>query len=417
MRWLLPLLLLLFAGVAAAHLTPNSEVRLDIGQREAVADIIVPLGDYAAATGNPTDNSAASLAKARRYLADHIAVHAPDGRPWALAIGRTEFAQIQGPPDLHAIAALTPPPGAPTRRFTIDWHVVVDAVPGHFALFVLGGDFGGGRLGEDRHVLGAVQGARHSLTVDRGETSLLQGFGAAFLLGMRHIAEGHDHLLFLIALLLPAPLLARGGRWTALRPWRSTLRHLAGIVTAFTLGHSLTLIGAAAFDWSLPARPVEMLIALSILISAIHVLRPIFPGREALVAGGFGLVHGLAFATVVGHFGLGAEEKGLTILGFNLGIEAVQLLVVAAILPSFLLLAPTRWFAGVRIGGGILALIAASAWLAERWLGEANAVAALLAHLFAHSPWLIAGLTVAGLIARALPFYAMDKPPAPVREG
>ena len=404
MRWLCLLLLMLFGSAAEAHLTPNSEVRLDLGQHEAIADIIIPLGDYAAATGNPTNNSAAALAQARRYLTDHIAFRAPDGRPWTFAIDTIAFAQIQGPPDLHAVARLVPPPGAPARHLIIDWHAIIDAVPGHFALFVLGSDFGGGKLGEDRHVLGAVQGARHRLVVDRGDTSLLHGFGAAFQLGMRHIAEGHDHLLFLIALLLPAPLLASAKdgrrRWTALRPWRSTLWHLAGIVSAFTIGHSLTLIGAAAFDWSLPARPVEMLIALSILISAVHVLRPIFPGREAVVAGGFGLVHGLAFATIVGHFGLGAQEKALTILGFNLGIETVQLLVVAAVLPSFLLFAPTRWFGTVRVGGGVLAMVAATAWLVERWLGQANIVGALLERGFAQSLWLIAVLTVVGIIAR-----------------
>ncbi|CAN5375453.1 HupE/UreJ family protein [soil metagenome] len=400
MRWLCLLLLLLLGGRAEAHLTPNSEVRLDLGQHQAVADIIIPLGDYAAATGNPTDNGPAALERARRYLTDHIAFRSPDGRPWIIGIKTIAFAQIQGPPDLHAIAQLTPPPGAPTRHLVIDWRAIIDAVPGHFALFVLGSEFGGGKLGEERHVLGAVQGTRHLLTVDRGDTSLLRGFAAAFLLGMRHIAEGHDHLLFLIALLLPAPLLASGGRWTALRPWRSTLWHLAGIVSAFTIGHSLTLIGAAAFDWSLPARPVEMLIALSILVSAVHVLRPIFPGREAVVAGGFGLVHGLAFATIVGHFGLGVQEKTLTILGFNLGIETVQMLVVAAVLPSFLLLAPTRWFGAVRVGGGVLAMVAALAWLAERWLGQANAVGALLERGFAQSLWLIVALTVAGMIAR-----------------
>jgi len=132
----------------------------------------------------------------------------------------------------------------------------------------------------------------------------------------------------------------------------------------------------------------------------VHVLRPIFPGREAVVAGGFGLVHGLAFATIVGHFGLGAQEKALTILGFNLGIETVQLLVVAAVLPSFLLLAPTRWFGAVRVGGGVLAMVAATAWLVERWLGQANIVGALLERGFAQSLWLIAVLTVVGIIAR-----------------
>ncbi len=106
------------------------------------------------------------------------------------------------------------------------------------------------------------------------------------------------------------------------------------MVTAFTIGHSITLIGGAFFGWALPSRPVEVLIAISILVSAIHACRPLFPGREAWVAGGFGLVHGLAFATLIGRFGLEPLQKAQSILGFNLGIELVQLGVVLAILPA-----------------------------------------------------------------------------------
>ena len=84
--WLL--LALLFAAPAAAHLTPNSEVRLDFGERAVTADIIVPQGEYAYATGNPVTDDAASQSLAERYLAEHMSVHAPDGRAWAVDAGR-----------------------------------------------------------------------------------------------------------------------------------------------------------------------------------------------------------------------------------------------------------------------------------------------------------------------------------------
>jgi hypothetical protein len=407
MRWLwLPLLaaMMLFAGGPAhAHLTPNSEVNIDFGQREAVADVIIPRSEYAFATGNPVGNDPESLAKAKAYLLQHITVAAPDGRRWALVIDTIEFVQIAGPPDLHAIARITAPPGADARRLTIDWRAVIDTVPNHFVLFVTRSDFSAGKIDENRHVLGALQGDRQRLVIDRGEASSAKGFQAAVALGMHHIAEGHDHLLFLIALLLPAPLLAVGGLWRGEQPVRAALWQLTKIVTAFTIGHSLTLIGAALFAWRLPAQPVEIGIALSILVSAIHAWRPIFPGHEPLVAAGFGLIHGLAFATVVASFGLDLEEKAMSILGFNFGIELVQLLVILAVMPSLLMLSRTRNYSILRISGAAIAGLAAIAWLIERVVDRANPVAEGIDLLLGYSGYLVAALTVGGAIALLLP--------------
>ena len=141
-----------------------------------------------------------------------------------------------------------------------------------------------------------------------------------FRLGMRHIAEGTDHLLFLLALLLPAPLLAVGARWAATATVRQSLLHILGIVTAFTIGHSLTLTLAAMNFVHVPSRPVEVLIAVSILVSAVHALRPIFPGKEAWIAAFFGLIHGLAFASTLDRLGLARWDRVAGILSFNLGI-------------------------------------------------------------------------------------------------
>jgi hypothetical protein len=407
MRWFwMPVLatILLFVGRPAdAHLTPNSEVNIDFGQSEAVADIIIPRSEYAFATGNPVNNDPQSLAKAKAYLLQQIAVATPDGRPWTLVIDKIEFVQIAGPPDLHAIVRMTAPPKAQARRLTIDWRAVIGTVPNHFVLFVTRSDYSAGKLDEDRQVLGALQGDRQRLLIDRGEASSAKGFQAAVALGMRHIAEGHDHLLFLVALLLPAPLLAVGGLWRGERPVRAALWELTKIVTAFTIGHSLTLIGAALFAWHLPAQPVEVAIALSILVSAIHAWRPIFPGREPLVAAGFGLVHGLAFATIVANFGLGAEEKAMSILGFNLGIELVQLLVILAVMPSLLMLSRTRFYPILRTSGAAAAGLAAIAWLIERVLDRANPVAQSIDLLLGYSGYLVAALTIAGAIALLLP--------------
>ena len=126
------------------------------------------------------------------------------------------------------------------------------------------------------------------------------GLASAFRLGLRHIAEGTDHLLFLLALLLLAPLLVLGSRWAGFAGVRHSLLQILKVVTAFTVGHSITLALAAVGLIRVPSRPIEVLIAVSILVSAVHALRPLFPGREAVIAAFFGLIHGLAFATTLG---------------------------------------------------------------------------------------------------------------------
>lgn len=223
------------------------------------------------------------------------------------------------------------------------------------------------------------------------------GFAGMFRLGMHHIAEGADHLLFLLALLLPAPLLARRGRWRGVAGLSGSALRIVGVVTAFTLGHSLTLALAGMGLVHIPAGPVEVLIAVSILISALHAMRPLFPGREAVIAGFFGLIHGLAFANVLDQLGLSGWERVINLLGFNLGIEAVQLLVIAATLPSLLLLSRTRAYGMLRIGGALFAGIAALAWIAERLLGFETPVDRVVGAAAAQAPLLAAILFLVSL--------------------
>jgi hypothetical protein len=215
-----------------------------------------------------------------------------------------------------------------------------------------------------------------------------------FRLGMRHIAEGTDHLLFLLALLLPAPLLAAGGRWTGSGGMRASVVRILKVVTAFTLGHSLTLALAAMGVVKVPSRVVEVLIAVSIFVSAMNALRPIFPGREAWIAGFFGLIHGLAFASTLSLLGLGRWERVASILGFNLGIETMQLIVVAAVMPSLLLLSRSRGYSVVRVGGAVFAGVASVGWIVERMLNVQMPVDAVVNGVAHYAGWIAVGLMV-----------------------
>ena len=227
------------------------------------------------------------------------------------------------------------------------------------------------------------------------------GLPSLFQLGMRHIAEGTDHLLFLLVLLLPAPLLVAGGRWSGTTGVRTSLLRILRIVTAFTLGHSITLALAAFGAVHVPSHPIEVLIAVSILVSAVHALRPIFPGREARIAAFFGLIHGLAFASTLSELGLGRWERLAGILSFNLGIETMQMAVVALTLPSLILMSRTRAYPWLRVGGALFAGVASVGWIVERMIGAQSSVDNVVNELVHHSVWIGGGLFLLSVVCWA----------------
>ena len=124
---------------------------------------------------------------------------------------------------------------------------------------------------------------------------------------------------------------------------------------------------------------------MSILVSAVHACRPIFPGKEAWIAAFFGLIHGLAFAATLDRLGLGRWDRVAGILAFNLGIEAMQMLVVAAILPSLMLMSRTPAYTILRICGAVFAGVASAGWIVERLFDVSTPVDAIVNAFARHS--------------------------------
>ncbi|MBI5774184.1 MAG: HupE/UreJ family protein, partial [Verrucomicrobia bacterium] len=135
--------------------------------------------------------------------------------------------------------------------------------------------------------------------------------------GVRHIWGGFDHLLCLLALLLPAVLRRETDGWQAVESFRAAFVNVFKIVTAFTLAHSLTLSLAALGLVQLPSRFVESAIAASVTLAALNNLHPLLPGRGWVVAFAFGLVHGFGFASVLAEFGVGRGALLVPLVGFN----------------------------------------------------------------------------------------------------
>ncbi|WP_077002633.1 HupE/UreJ family protein [Variovorax sp. KK3] len=185
--------------------------------------------------------------------------------------------------------------------------------------------------------------------------------------GIHHILIGYDHILFLLCLLLPAVLQRRAGGWVAVDGWRQAVWPMVGIVTMFTLGHSITL-ALAGLKWvSLSPRVIEPAIALTIIVAALDNLVPLLRGRRRVFAFLFGLIHGFGFAGVLGELELPAGSFVTALLAFNLGVEAGQLLIVTLALSA--LLALRHWSAYKAVvlrTGSVFAVAVATLWFVER---------------------------------------------------
>jgi len=182
-----------------------------------------------------------------------------------------------------------------------------------------------------------------------------------FVLGVEHILLGIDHLLFVLALLL------------IVADWRK----LVGTITSFTIAHSITLALATLGFVHVPGPPVEAIIALSIVFVASEIIRGQQgnPGLTArwpwLVSFTFGLLHGFGFAGALSEVGLPQQSIPMALLTFNLGVEAGQLMFVAAAILLYAIgrrvsISPPEWVYSVPAYaiGGIAAF-----WLIQRTVG------------------------------------------------
>lgn len=174
-------------------------------------------------------------------------------------------------------------------------------------------------------------------------------------IGVEHILLGPDHLLFVFGMLLLTGFHHR----------------LIWAVTAFTISHSLSL-ALSMFGWiTVPAVPVEIIIALSIVFVAREALtssQTLAKRQPWLVAFLFGLIHGLGFASALSDIGLPAQQEAVALLAFNLGVEAGQLLALFVLYVTHraVVAVDTSWWHRCHRYASYAIGIAGSFWLAER---------------------------------------------------
>jgi len=219
--------------------------------------------------------------------------------------------------------------------------------------------------------------------------------------GIRHIWIGTDHILFLIALLLPSVLYKRESgvvapagseapgtsvptpiknsdealekplhEWVPVESFQRAFWNVFKIVTIFTIAHSITLaLASLGFIVGEP-RIVESIIALSIVLVAINNIIPTFRDKTWVILFVFGLVHGMGFASVMQDLPYRMMQLPTLLVCFNLGVELGQMVIVAAVFPIIYLLRKTLIYKPViLIGGSMVLCMIAGYWFIERAMG------------------------------------------------
>ena len=216
---------------------------------------------------------------------------------------------------------------------------------------------------------------RPEAQISRADSSPLKVFGRYILEGVWHIWIGIDHIVFLLSLLVLAPLQPSRQRvvhWQAAMQARPVVLDVLAVVTAFTVAHSITL-GLTITGWlTPPADLVEPAIAISVVLAALNNLLGFSALKRWRLAFVFGLVHGFGFASVLLDLGLPASALLAALGGFNMGVELGQLAIVVVFLPLAWGLRHTRLYRWAVVAGGSAAIVVLGVfWTLERvgWLG------------------------------------------------
>jgi hypothetical protein len=353
-------------GPALAHKSSDSYLSLRVDGAQIVGQWDVALRDLDYALGLDSNNDGiitwAELRARHAFIADYLLARLTlqsDGRVCAARV--TDGLVDDHTDGTYEVLRFTAGCGGPVQKLDITYNFFFDFDPQHRGLLRL--EMRG------QSFTTVFSPTRKNWHPEGSSPSWTREFMDYFEEGVWHIWSGFDHILFLCALLLPSVLSHRSGTWSALQNFGEAFRNVFKIVTAFTLAHSITLSLAVLGYIAVPSRLVESAIALSVIAAALNNLRPMVEKRLWAVAFGFGLVHGLGFANVLTELGLPPDALAVSLVGFNLGVEAGQLVIVSAVLPLAFFCRHSWLYPRLVLGAGSAGIVAiALIWLIERSL-------------------------------------------------
>ena len=201
---------------AQAHSMFQAALLLDYHAQSVDMEVQLPASRLEKVFGHVLTESTLPISRSElsQYVLSRIHAETPAGRGWSVQLSQPlawEF--IDGAPYVVAHVHMTPPSGNSVRQLILQSDVITDTLPSQVVLVSIRSDWSGSTFANEPELVGIINGQERTLAIDRSSGSWTHGFRSIFHLGVRHIAEGTDHLLFLLALLLPAPLLYRDHHW------------------------------------------------------------------------------------------------------------------------------------------------------------------------------------------------------------
>jgi hypothetical protein len=365
------LLMLLLAHAASAHISSSGFLVVHVQGRTLSGSLEIAIRDAELAVGVDANHDGkitwgelhATEPRLAQYVAQHLALGS-QGSECPLTFQPLQVNErVDGN---YAWLPFTAQCAAEPRKLLVRYTLMDDLDPSHRGLLTLtSGSTAQTAVLGGKDLLGAGKDATVSFTVD--EPSRWRAFVEYLQAGIEHIWGGIDHLLFLISLLLPAVLSRAKGHWEPVPSAKPAFLSILKVVTAFTLAHSITLTLAALDVVRLPSRLTESVIAASIIVAALNNIFPVVTESRARIAFAFGLLHGFGFASVLADMGLPNGARLLSLLAFNLGIEAGQLAVVLAVMPVVYHLRAGRLYRNTVLPWGSAAIAGlALVWLVQR---------------------------------------------------
>jgi hypothetical protein len=348
------------AGVAAAHTLSDGYLELRTRGRDVTGRVDLAARDLHDAIGLDDGDGrlrwseiTAGAPAIRAYVTERLQLSTAAG-PCQLASG--DLAAIDRADGLHVAVTLSARCAGAAEPLTIDYRAIFDVDATHRGLIRLDGEHG---------TAAAIARGPGALTVDGGDGVGVLGFVRE---GVWHIWIGLDHILFLLALLLPAVYRrdpSRGHDWRAADDFRAVIRDVFEVVTAFTLAHSITLVISSVGWVRLPPRFIETAIAVSVALAAANNLIRVVDARWA-VAFALGLLHGFGFSNVLADLGLPGDGLVAALLGFNVGVEIGQAAIVLAFLPLAYASRRTAAYRVVLVAGSAITCVLAVHWSIDR---------------------------------------------------